>query len=111
MRIFDLFLRRAGVDRPPLPGGQSSSSRLTVTCPRDALATLRRQICLDFAAAGLDVSQVQIDKAEDPQLATACITVKYPSNKREALMSQARLLHSHPDVRHVHFGRFRRAAA
>ena len=80
MRFFDLFLRRAGVDRATAQGRRRGASRLTVICPRDELGSLRKQICLDFSAAGLDVSQVQIDQGSDPGLASACITVNCPRN-------------------------------
>lgn len=66
MRFFDLFLRRAGVDRATAMGRRRGTSRLTVICPRDELGALRKQICLDFSAAGLDVSQVQIDQGATP---------------------------------------------
>ena len=52
MRFFDLFLRRAGVDRATALGRRRGTSRLTVICPRDELGALRKQICLDFSAAG-----------------------------------------------------------
>lgn len=78
MRFFDLFLRRAGVDRATAQGRRRGTSRLTVICPRDELGSLRKQICLDFSAAGLDVSQVQIDQGSDPGMASACITVNCP---------------------------------
>ena len=60
------------------PGRRRGTSRLTVICPRDELGSLRKQICLDFSAAGLDVSQVQIDQGSDPGMASACITVNCP---------------------------------
>jgi hypothetical protein len=104
MRFFDLFLRRAGVDRATAQGRRRGTSRLTVICPRDELGSLRKQICLDFSAAGLDVSQVQIDQGSDPGLASACITVNCPPELRGELMSQARRLSANPVVRHVHFG-------
>jgi hypothetical protein len=104
MRFFDLFLRRAGVDRATALGRRRGTSRLTVICPRDELGALRKQICLDFSAAGLDVSQVQIDQGTDPAMASACITVNCPPELRGELMSQARRLSANPAVRHVHFG-------
>ena len=104
MRFFDLFLRRAGVDRAAALGRRRGTSRLTVICPRDELGALRKQICLDFSAAGLDVSQVQIDQGRDPGMASACITVNCPPELRGELMSQARRLSANPAVRHVHFG-------
>ena len=62
----------------PPPRAAAAASRLTVICPRDELGSLRKQICLDFSAAGLDVSQVQIDQGSDPGMASACITVNCP---------------------------------
>ena len=56
MRFFDLFLRRAGVDRATAQGRRRVAAALTVICPRDELGSLRKQICLDFSAA-LDVSR------------------------------------------------------
>lgn len=111
MRIFDLFLRRAGVDRVAAPIGRRASSRLTVVCPREALGAVRKQICLDFKAAGLSVSQMQIEQGDDAHLASACITVNCPADMRSVLMSQARQLRANPDIRYVHFGDLRRAAA
>ena len=66
---------------------------------------MRKQICLDFSAAGLDVSQVQIDQGKDPGLASACITVNCPPELRAELMSQARRLSANPAVRHVQLRR------
>ena len=103
MRFFDLFLRRAGVDRATARAAAACTSRLTVICPRDELGSLRKQICLDFSAAGLDVSQVQIDQGSDPGMASACITVNCPRIARRTDVpgpSPER----QPAVRHVHFG-------
>lgn len=111
MRVFDLFLRRAGVDRAAVPDRRGASSRLTVVCPRDALGAVRKQIVSDFKAAGLTVSQMQVDQGRDRQLASACITVKCPAEMRTILMSQARQLQAHPSIKHVHFGDLRRAAS
>ena len=102
MRFFDLFLRRAGGTAPP-PGRRRGTSRLTVICPRDELGSLRKQICLDFSAAGLDVSQVQIDQARiRPRRRPASPSIA--PELRGELMSQARRLSANPVVRHVHFG-------
>jgi len=104
MRFFDLFLRRAGVDRHAAQGRRRGTSRLTVVCPRDEIGALRKQICLDFSAAGLDVARVQVDTGRDTELASACITVNCPPELRGELMSQARRLSANPAVRHVRFG-------
>ncbi|ARP87662.1 hypothetical protein [Bordetella genomosp. 9] len=111
MRVFDLFLRRAGVDRAALPDRRHASSRLTVVCPRDALGSVRKRIFSDFKAAGLTVSQLQVEHGDDQRMASACITVKCPAEMRTVLMSQARQLQAHPEIRHVHFGDLRRAAS
>lgn len=112
MRVFDLFLRRAGVDRASMPDRRDASSRLTVMCPSDALGAVRKQIVSDFKAAGLTVSQLQVEHGDgDRQLASACVTVKCPVEMRTVLMSQARQLQAHPEVRHVHFGDLRRSAS
>jgi len=104
MRIFDLFLRRAGVDRATVPAvARRASSRLTVVCPRESLGAIRQQICLDFKAAGLDVSQMQVEQDDASQWAKACITVHCAADKRPVLMSQARALRLHPAVRDVRF--------
>lgn len=104
MRLFDLFMRRAGVDRASSLNRRRATSRLTIVCPRDALGDVRKQICLDFGAAGLDVTQFQIDSSRDADYASACITVNCPPELRAELMSQARRLQANPVVRRVHFG-------
>lgn len=109
MRLFDLFLRRAGVDRNSALTRRQGSSRLTIVCPRDALGEVRKQICLEFRAAGLNVSQFQIDADRNSDFASACITVDCPPELRPVLMSQARRLQAHPAVRRVHFGTSARA--
>jgi hypothetical protein len=111
MRVFDLFLRRAGVDRDAMPDRRNASSRLTVVCPRDAMSAVRKHIMSDFKAAGLTVSQLQVGQTDDRQLASACITVKCPAEMRSVLMSQARQLQAHPKIQHVHFGDLRRAVS
>ena len=110
MRLFDLFMRRAGVDRASSLNRRQGTSRLTVVCPRDALGEVRKQICLDFGAAGLDVAQFQIDSNRDADYASACITVNCPPGLRPELMSQARRLQANPSVRRVHFGASAQAA-
>jgi hypothetical protein len=109
MRVFDLFLRRAGVGRVAMPARRDASSRLTIVCPREALSAIRKQVVSDFKAAGLTVSQLQVEQGDDRQLASACITVECPAEMRIVLMSQARQLQAHPKISHVHFGDLRRA--
>ena len=53
MRFFDLFLRRAGVDRATAMGRRRGTSRLTVICPRDELGALRTAFTVILPAAGL----------------------------------------------------------
>lgn len=110
MRIFDLFLRRAGVDRAVALSRRRSTSRLTVEAPRANIGSLRRQICLDFQAAGLNVSQVEIDHGPS-DVAQARITVNCPPTKRAELMAQARRLNDNPEVHCVRFGEVRRTQA
>lgn len=102
MRFFDLFLRRAGVDRASVQA-QRRGTRLTVVCPRDAVGALRKQICLDFSAAGLSVARFHVDSAKHSDLASACVTVNCPPELRGELMSQAKRLSAHPSVRDVRF--------
>lgn len=109
MRLFELFLRRAGVDRAQTLSRRRSVSRLTVECPRDMVGSLRKQICLDFQEAGLDVSQVQVDAGGKPGLASACITVSCPPDRRVELMAQARRLTANPSIHRVRFGHLKPA--
>ena len=104
MRMFDLFLRRAGVDAATSLNLRRAVSRLTVECAREHLPSLRKQICLDFQAAGLDVAHMQVHAGAAPELARACITVTCPPERRPVLMDQARLLNANPEVRGVRFG-------
>ena len=103
MRLFNLFLRRAGVQSAPvrIP---SSVSRLTVVCPRHILADVRKQIYLDFEAAGLQVANLLVDHAKKQDMARACVTVNCPPELRSVLMSQARQLSSYPGVHQVQWG-------
>lgn len=111
MRVFDLFLRRAGVHRVAMLERRGASSRLTIFCSREALSAIRKEIISDFQAAGLTVSQLEVEQGSDQQMALACITVKCPAEMRTVLMSQARQLQAHPEIRHVHFGDLRRVAS
>src|SRR3546814_3833629 len=95
MRLFNLFLRRAGVQAAPIRV-PSRVSRLTVVCPHNVLADVRKQIYLGFEAAGLRVSAVSVDGARQQGLARACVTVNCPPELRSVLMSQARELSSFP---------------
>lgn len=104
MRLFDLFLRRAGVDRASSSTGRHGTSRLTIVCPRTEVNSLRKQVCADFGAAGLSVTQFQIDTNRDANYASACVTINCPPTLRTELMSQARRLQAHPSVHQIHFG-------
>jgi len=103
MRLFDMFLRRAGLNRADALRSRRAVSRLTIECPDDMLSGLRRRIYTDFRAAGLNVSQLEISR-EDGGMASACVTVDCPPDKRRELMSQARRLGAEPGVRRVQFG-------
>jgi len=109
MRLFNLFLRRAGVQQAGLPVPKAVS-RLTIICPRKDMAQVRRRIYTDFGAAGLRVAAMQVQHAADPELATACITVNCPPELRGVLMDRARELRAHPAVRGVQWGDHRHIA-
>ena len=108
MRLFDLFLRRAGV-RPVLVRQPTHVSRFTVVCPRHMLADLRKQIYLDFEAAGLTVTGLMVDHAHHQDLARACVTVNCPPDMRSVLMSQARQLSTVPGIQQLQWGDRRQA--
>lgn len=103
MKLFNLFLRRAGIQRVPVRV-VSPLSRLTVVCPRDALAGIRKQIYIDFRAAGLQVTTLHVDHAQDRRMSTACITVNCPPELRSVLLGQARQLKGYPGVHQVQWG-------
>ncbi|PLC51497.1 hypothetical protein CR159_00150 [Pollutimonas subterranea] len=103
MRLFNLFLRRAGVQTAPVRV-PSSVSRLTVVCPRHILADVRKQIYQDFEAAGLSVANLLVDHAPQQGMATACVTVNCPPELRSVLMSQARQISAYPGVQRVQWG-------
>jgi hypothetical protein len=103
MRLFNLFLRRAGVQAIPAPAS-SAVSRLTVECPRNVLPRLRKHIYTDFEAAGLQIAELRIDHAHSQELARACVTIRYRPESRRMLMDQARQLSSFPGVKRVHWG-------
>jgi len=111
MRLFDMFLRRAGLTRADALRRRRAVSRLTVECRDDMLSGLRQRIYTDFRAAGLNVSQVQIRHGEPGRMASACVTVDCPAEKRAELMSQARRLGEHPGVHRVQFGAMRASDA
>lgn len=103
MRLFNLFLRRAGVQSVPVRA-VSPVSRLTVVCPRHILAEVRKQIYMDFEAAGLSVAHLRVDRTPRRDMASACVTVNCPPELRSVLMSQARQLSAYPGVHQVQWG-------
>lgn len=103
MRLFNLFLRRAGVQSVPVRA-INPVSRLTVVCPPDVLAKVRKQIYLDFEAAGLSVAHLRVDRPQRQGMASACVTVNCPPELRPVLMSQARQLSAYPGVHKVQWG-------
>jgi len=103
MRMFELFLRRAGVQAPAAPV-RRTLSRLTVVCPVGDMAAVRRHIYSDFKAAGLKVATLQVDRGHDSGLASACVTVDCPPEQRSLLMNRARSLRGHPSVKDVRWG-------
>lgn len=109
MRLFNLFLRRAGVRQATAPV-RKPLSRLTIQCPRADLAQLRKQIYTDFGAAGLTVAGMQIDHGKHSDMATACVTVNCPPELRNVLMDRARHLRSNPSVRGLQWGDHRHIA-
>lgn len=109
MRLFNLFLRRAGVRQPVVPT-RKPVSRLTVMCPRADLAQVRKQIYLDFGAAGLKVAGMQVDHGSHSDMATACITINCPPELRNVLVDRARQLRSNPSIRGLQWGDHRHIA-
>lgn len=103
MRLFSLFLRRAGVQPAPVRK-PSNVSRLTVICPRHQLADIRKQIYANFQAAGLKIQTLTVDHAAGHEMSSACVTVLCPPAMRPALMSQARRLRDAQGVHQVHWG-------
>ncbi|MEI2416669.1 hypothetical protein V8Z80_10825 [Orrella sp. JC864] len=109
MRLFELFLRRAGVAHAAAQRQRRAVSRLTIECPQESVGQVRKRIYTDFQAAGLDVSHMEVDRAEGG-MAAACLTVSCPADKRRDLMSQARLLNQNPEITRVRWGDARKQA-
>lgn len=109
MRLFHLFLRRAGV-QPTAVRAPRSTSRLTVVCPREHLAAVRRSIYRDLHADGIQIAHVSIDYGHPAGMVRASITVDCPPPLRSELMSRARRLQAHPGIREIHWGTARRHA-
>ncbi|HRL21224.1 hypothetical protein [Alcaligenes sp. SDU_A2] len=102
MRIFDLFLRRAGI-QASTAGARSdvSVSRLTVVCPRGDLAQLRRRIYSDLNTAGIRITNLEVDHSDTHDTAQACITLACAPDRRADLMQRARLIRDYPGVLNV----------
>ena len=109
MRIFNLFLRRAGVRAVPVRVS-SPVSRLTVECRRADLPDIRRRICAEFKAAGLHIAALRVDFAPEAHMVRACVTVDCSREQRPALMREARRLGASPGIRGIRWGDHRRAA-
>ena len=104
MRLFSLFLRRAGVQATPVALRKPASSRLTVVCDSRQMASVRRFIYKSFQGAGLKVVSLQVGHATDPNLVSSCVTVTCPPEMRPVLMKQARELARTDGVRDVRWG-------
>lgn len=109
MRLFHLFLRRAGV-QPTAARNARNTSRLTVVCPREHLAAVRRQIYRDLHAGEIQIAHLSIDYGEPAGMVRASVTVDCPPPLRPELMSRARRLQAHPGIREIHWGSVRRHA-
>ncbi|HLS43336.1 MAG TPA: hypothetical protein VK026_08655 [Paenalcaligenes sp.] len=110
MKFFNLFLRRAGVQPALVRPSNLSVSRLSVTCPRNDLAAVRKRIYTGFEAAGLRVTNLSVDHADSPDTARACVTISCPPELRSVLMSQAKQLQQYPEVLNVQWKRRQRNA-
>lgn len=100
MKIFNRFLRRAGVQQPVIRPASASESRLSVLCMRQDMASVRKRIYTDFQAAGLRVSNLSVEHASHEN-AKACVTISCPPEMRPELMTQARRLRDHPSILNV----------
>ncbi len=109
MRLFHLFLRRAGV---PITAARAprNTSRLTVVCPREHLQAVRRQIYRDLHADGIQIAQVSVDYGQPAGMVRASVTVDCPPPLRPELMTRARRLQAHPGIHEIHWGTARHHA-
>ncbi len=109
MRLFNLFMRRAGVNAtgPRVPSGVS---RFTVECSRHALADVRKRIFSDFSSAGLQVTSLEVSHGKQHDVARTCVTVRCLPAQRHLLMDRARQISAYPNVRDVRWGDHRRIA-
>ena len=109
MRLFHLFLRRAGL-QPTAMRTVRNTSRLTVVCPREHLPAVRRKIYRDLHAGGIQISHVSVDYGQPAGMVRASVTLDCPPPLRSELMSRAHRLQSYPGVSAVHWGSLRRHA-
>lgn len=98
MKIFDLFLRRAGIQATSARSSTMSVSRLSVTCPRHDMAAVRKRIYTGFKAAGLKVTNLSVDHATEHGMAKACVTISCPPEMRSVMMTQAKQIQTYPEV-------------
>ena len=103
MRLFHLFLRRAGV-QPGAARQARHTSRLTVVCPREHLVDVRRRIYRDLHADGIQIAQLSVDYGQPAGMVRASVTVDCPPMLRPELMSRARRLQAHPGIHEIHWG-------
>lgn len=110
MKIFNLFLRRAGVQPALVRPGTLSVSRLSVICPRHDMASVRKRIYTGFEAAGLRVTNLSVDHSDSHETARARVTISCPPEMRAVLMTQARQVQDYPEVLNVQWERRQRNA-
>lgn len=109
MRLFHLFLRRAGVQQPSALA-RRGSSRLTVVCPREHLADVRRHVYRELHADDIQIAHLSIDYGQPAGMVRASIMIDCPPKHRAELMRRARRLQAHPGIREIHWGAERRYA-
>src|SRR5690606_16507623 len=109
MRLFHLFLRRAGVQATAARAPRNTS-RLTVVCPREHLSAVRRQIYRDLHADGIQIAQLSVDYGQPAGMVRASVTLNCPPPLRSELMSRAHRLQAHPGVKEIHWGARRQHA-
>lgn len=109
MRLFHLFLRRAGMPSTAAVATRNTS-RLTVVCPREQLSVVRRQIYRDLHADGIQIAQLSVDYGEPAGMVRANVMIDCPPTLRPELMSRARRLQAHPGIHDIHWGAVRQHA-
>ncbi len=103
MRLFHLFLRRAGL-QPAAARNFRNTSRLTVVFPREHLPAVRRQIYRDLHAGGIQIAQLSVDYGQPAGMVRASVMLDCPPPLRSELMSRAHRLRSHPGIHEIHWG-------